>query len=96
MITGTNGCLSVPTMRIKTYPRPEDRSWWKPFEVGVVGMVRDDPLAHQIDHFGDVIRGDAAPIVSALDGLENLQITEAIVEAARTGRTVETARPDTK
>ena len=89
-ITGTNGCLSIPTMRIKTYPRPEDRSWWKPFEVGVVGMVRDDPLAHQIEHFGAVIRGEAKPIVSAEDGLNNLRITEAIAEAARTGRVVET------
>ena len=90
-ITGTNGCLSIPTMRLKTYPRPEDRSWWKPFEVGVVGMVRDDPLAHPIEHFGEVIRGEAKPIVSALDGLKNLRITEAIVEAAKSGKVVETA-----
>jgi predicted dehydrogenase len=89
-ITGTTGCLSIPTMRIKTYPRPEDRSWWKPFEVGVVGMVRDDPIKHQMEHFGAVVRGEAAPIVSALDGLKNLRITEAIVEAARTGSVVET------
>jgi predicted dehydrogenase len=91
VITGTNGSLSIPTMRLKTYPRPEDRSWWKPFEVGVVGMVRDDPLKHQIEHFGAVIRGEAEPIVSALDGLKNLQITEAIVEAGKTGRVVATA-----
>jgi predicted dehydrogenase len=90
VITGTNGCLSVPTMRIKTYPRPEDRSWWKPFEVGVVGMVRDDPIKHQMEHFGAVVRGEAQPIVSAEDGLKNLRITEAIVEAAKSGAVVET------
>jgi predicted dehydrogenase len=90
-ITGTNGCLSVPTMRIRTYPRPEDRSWWKPFESGVVGMIRDDPLKHQIEHFGAVIRAEAQPIVSAEDGLKNLKITEAIVEAAKSGKVVETA-----
>jgi len=90
-ITGTNGCLSVPTMRLKTYPRAEDRSWWKPFEVGVVGMIRDDPLKHQMEHFGAVARGEAQPIVSAEDGLKNLRITEAIVEAARTGTVVPTA-----
>jgi predicted dehydrogenase len=89
VITGTNGALSVPTMRLKTYPRPEDRSWWKEFEVGVVGMVRDDPLKHQIEHFGAVVRGEAEPLVSARDGLLNLRITEAIVEAAKTGRVVE-------
>ena len=89
VITGTNGALSVPTMRLKTYPRPEDRSWWKAFEVGVVGMVRDDPLKHQMAHFGQVVRGEAEPLVSAQDGLQNLRVTEAIAEAARTGHTIE-------
>ena len=91
VISGTNGSLSVPTMRLKTYPRPEDRSWWKPFEVGTVGMVRDDPLKHQIEHFGAVVRGEAEPLVSARDGLLNLRVTEAIADAARTGRVVRLA-----
>jgi predicted dehydrogenase len=89
VITGTNGTLSVPTMRLKTYPRPEDRSWWKPFETGIVGLVRDDPLKRQIEHFGAVVRGEVQPLVSVRDGLNNLRVTEAIVEAAHTGRTVE-------
>ena len=89
VITGTNGSLSVPTMRLKTYPRVEDRSWWKEFEVAVVGMVRDDPLMHQIEHFGAVVRGEVAPLVTAIDGLNNLRVTEAITEAAKTGRAVE-------
>ncbi|OGB43726.1 MAG: oxidoreductase, partial [Burkholderiales bacterium RIFOXYC2_FULL_59_8] len=88
VITGTNGSLSVPTMRLKTYPRPEDRSWWKAFEVGVVGMVRDDPLKHQLEHFGAVIRGEAEPLVSAFDGLQNLRVTEAIADAAKSGQTI--------
>jgi predicted dehydrogenase len=88
VITGTNGSLSVPTMRIKTYSRAEDRSWWKSFEVGVVGMVRDDPLTNQMEHFGAVIRGDAEPLVSARDGLQNLRVTEAIANAAKTGQTI--------
>ena len=89
VIAGTNGSLSIPTMRLKTYPRPEDRSWWKPFEVGTVGTVRDDPLKHQIEHFGAVVRGEAEPIVSARDGLANLRVTEAIVAAAKAGGTIE-------
>lgn len=89
VVTGTNGSLSIPTMRMKTYPRAEDRSWWKPFEVGVVGLVRDDPIRHQMEHFGAVVRGEAPPLVSARDGLANLRVTEAIVEAARAGSTVE-------
>ncbi|MDW3686005.1 Gfo/Idh/MocA family oxidoreductase [Cupriavidus sp. CV2] len=93
VISGTNGSVSIPTMRLKTYPRPEDRSWWKEFEVGVVGMVRDDPLKHQIEHFGAVIRGEAQPLVRARDGLLNLRITEAIAQAARTGQVVHLSNP---
>ena len=89
VIAGTNGSLSVPTMRLKTYPRPEDRSWWKPFEVGVIGLVRDDPLKRQIEHFGAVIRGEAEPLVSARDGLANLRVTEAIATAAKAGSSIE-------
>lgn len=94
VIAGTNGSLSIPTMRLKTYPRPEDRSWWKAFDEGVVGMVRDDPLKHQLEHFGAVIRGEAQPLVSARDGLLNLRITEAIAEAAKTGQVVHLATAD--
>jgi len=89
VLTGTLGSLSVPTMRLKTYPRAEDASWWKPFEVGTVGMVRDDPLKHQIEHFSQLIRGKVQPLVSARDGLQNLRVTEAIADAARSGRVVE-------
>ena len=90
VIAGTFGSLSVPTMRLKTYNKAEDRSWWKPFEVSVAEMTSDDPLAHQIEHFGRVVRGEVEPIVSARDGLQNLRITEAIAEAARTGKIVHT------
>ena len=89
VITGTNGTLSVPTMRLKTYPRTEDRSWWKAFNASVVSMVRDDPLKHQIEHFGAVIRGETQPLVSAYDGLQNLRVTEAIFEATKTGQVIE-------
>ena len=88
VITGTDGSLSIPTMRIKTYPRKEDRSWWKPFEIGVVGLVRADPIKHQMEHFGAVVRGEVQPLVSARDGLKNLRVTEAIAEAARSGKVI--------
>jgi predicted dehydrogenase len=89
VIAGTNGSLSVPTMRLKTYPSAQDRSWWKPFEVGVVGMIRQDPLVHQMEHFGAVVRGEVEPLVSVQDGLANLRVTEAIAEAAKSGRVIE-------
>jgi predicted dehydrogenase len=89
VISGTRGSLSVPTMRLKTYARDEDRSWMKPFDIGSVDMLREDPLARQIDHLCDVVQGKAEPLVTARDGLSNLRVTEAIAQAAHTGLLVE-------
>ena len=91
VIAGTNGSLSVPSMRLKNYPRPEERSWWKPFDTTVVATEREDPLKLQLEHFGAVIRGQAEPLVSARDGLANLRVTEAIIAAAKSRRIVELA-----
>jgi predicted dehydrogenase len=90
VISGTFGSLSVPTMRVTSYANNEHRSWWKPFDKSIVAMVRDDPIKLQMEHFGCVVRGDAAPLVTAQDGLNNLMITEAIVRAAKTGCSVST------
>ncbi|HUH92825.1 MAG TPA: Gfo/Idh/MocA family oxidoreductase [Casimicrobiaceae bacterium] len=88
VVVGTYGSLAVPTMRLRTYPRKEDRSWWKPFRTEVVPVRREDPLARQLAHFCAVIRGEATPRVTARDGLANLRVTEAIAAAARTGATI--------
>lgn len=91
VIAGTFGSLAIPSMRLKTYDKAEDRSWWKPFRTSVAELARADPLAIQLEHFGALVRGETQPVVSARDGLENLRITEAIVAAARSGGTVNIA-----
>jgi predicted dehydrogenase len=85
-IAGTVGSLSVPTMRLKMFGGSS--SWWEPFEESTVALERSDPLANQVDHFGAVIRGEAEPICSGRDGLKTLQVVDAVLEAARTGRPV--------
>lgn len=90
VLAGTQGSLSIPTMRLKYYAKREDRSWWKPFETAVAQLQEADPLARQLAHFCQVIRGEAEPLVSVRDGLRNLQIVDAISEAARTGQIVST------
>ncbi|CAM3749073.1 1,5-anhydro-D-fructose reductase [Pseudomonas reidholzensis] len=89
VISGKNGTLSVPTLRLKSYPDASQRSWWKPFRTATAEVVRQDPLALQLVHFCNLIQGKEAPRVTVRDGLLNLIITEAIAEAARTGRIVE-------
>ena len=90
VLAGTQGSLSIPTMRLKYYGKREDRSWWKPFETAVASLDEADPLERQLAHFCQVIRGEAEPLVSVRDGLRNLQIVDAISEAARTGQIVST------
>ena len=90
LIAGTFGSLSIPTMRIARYPGASERSWHKPLERSVAALEPADPLERQIAHFAAVIRGDAAPLVSVRDGLQNLRVVEAIVEAAKTGCVVAT------
>lgn len=89
-IIGSRGSLAVPTMRLKYYTQDDDRSWYKPFACQTLELVRKDPLAEQIEHFGAVIRGEAEPLVTARDGLQNLRVTEAVVEAARSGGVIAT------
>ena len=77
-------------MRLKYYTQDGERSWYKPFSCQTLELVRKDPLAEQIEHFGAVIRGETEPLVTARDGLQNLRVTEAVVEAARSGGVVAT------
>lgn len=87
-LAGTMGSLAVPTMRMKTYAREADRSWWKPFEVGGEDVRRGDPIDFQLAHFAAVVRGEAEPLVTVRDGVQNLRVTEAIIQAAATGKVV--------
>lgn len=90
VIAGTRGYLSVPTFRLKYYGEGVEPSWWEPFAEEDLEVARLEPLACQLEHFVQVIRGQVEPLVSASDGLRNLQITEAIARSAVDGRTVET------
>jgi len=89
-VAGTMGSLSIPTMRLIRYASAADRSWHKPLQQEKIPLDKVDPLVRQMEHFADVICGRAQPFVSARDGLENLRVVDAIVEAARTGRVVST------
>ena len=89
VVIGTDGSLAVPTMRVHRYATKEGRSWFEPFETATIPLERADPLARQIEHFAAVIRGDEKPLVTGRDGLQNLRVVDAIVEASRSGGTVD-------
>ena len=89
LISGTRGSLSIPTMHLKYYRDGVDPSWWTPFDEEVLQFDRKDPLDLQIQHFVDVIRGDAEPLVTVRDGYRNLLVTEAIRRSALTKSVVD-------
>jgi predicted dehydrogenase len=78
-------------MRLRYYAKEGERSWFRPFHTRIEPVEREDPLARQIAHFADVIRGDAEPLVTCRDGLRNLRVTDAIAEAARTRQRIDIA-----
>ena len=85
VVAGTHGSLAIPTMRLKTYSNSVERSWSKPFQSETVKVQRADPLERQLSNFCAVIRGEANPVVSARDGLQNLRVIDAIKQAAHSG-----------
>jgi predicted dehydrogenase len=91
LVAGTFGSLAIPTMRLERYGSAADQSWHKSLDKSVIALEVVDPLERQIAHFADVIRGKAEPLVNARDGLQNLRVVDAIVEAAKSGRVVSTA-----
>lgn len=93
VLAGTHGSLGVPTMRLRTYAG--ERSWCQPFHTEMVPVARADPLARQLDHFCDVIRGAAQPLVTGRDALQTLRVTLAIREAAATRQIIAVPRDQT-
>lgn len=88
---GTNGSIDFPSMRARYYPRDGEPSWWRPFETLEVPIERASPLARQLDHFVDVVRGRAAPRVSARDGYLNMLVVHAIMRSIAARSVVDVA-----
>ena len=86
LVSGTKGSLSVPSMRLKFYNSRQESSWLLPFQEEKISYVKSDPLENQLNHFLELIRGIVEPKVTALDGLRNLQVVEAIYNSGRTGK----------
>jgi predicted dehydrogenase len=89
VVAGRTGSLHIPSLRLRTFAG--ERSWRIALDERVLAPERADPLERQLAHFCAVVRGQAKPLVTSRDALQNLRVVEAIVEAARTGGTVRLA-----
>jgi len=85
-LTGTNGSLSLPDLSFWHYRG--ERHWHQPLVRTQSAAHKIDPYTRQLLHFAAVIRGEEAPLCTALDGLRTLQVTQALLQAAATGQSV--------
>ncbi|QDO83429.1 Gfo/Idh/MocA family oxidoreductase [Shewanella psychropiezotolerans] len=79
--SGTNGSLDYPNMKFNFFADKEKASWWNGFVKQEKHIDFVDPLEKQLDHFIDVIKRNAKPIVSAENGLMNMYVIEAISQS---------------
>ncbi|MEL7130844.1 MAG: Gfo/Idh/MocA family oxidoreductase [Pseudomonadota bacterium] len=87
LIGGTHGSLAIPNLTVWSQENGPD--WWAPIHQARVPLPLSDPLKAQIEHFAQVIQGQASPLVSGADGLRAVRVIEAIKAAALSGRMVE-------
>ncbi|RUM06523.1 Gfo/Idh/MocA family protein [Rhizobium chutanense] len=85
-IGGTKGSLGIPDLTLWTSTSKPD--WLEPLAEERVPYAAADPLCVQLRHFCDVIRGDAAPLVSGREGLATLRVVEAIKRSAGSGQMI--------
>ena len=86
LVGGTQASLSVPNLSLWRHKGSPD--WLNPIEAERISVDVKDPLVAQIQQFAAVIRGDEEPLVSGEDGLQTLQVVEAIKRSIDTGETV--------
>ena len=81
---GTEASLDFPNLVHWTHDCTQG-DWTRPMSGTQIECERIDPFERQIEHFLDVISGDAEPICDVNDAIESLRATLAILEAADAG-----------
>jgi predicted dehydrogenase len=82
----SEGSLAVPTLRTRTCDAGVAASgWWTPVREETQALDAVNPLQAQLDHFCDLIAGNAAPIITVADALQSV---EAVRRSMATGQSV--------
>ncbi|WP_194409588.1 Gfo/Idh/MocA family protein [Microbacterium cremeum] len=91
-IVGTRAALSVPNLAKYAYEQGVPADWHSPLSRTYLPVSPRGSFQAQLDHFADVARGLADPLVSAQDAAHTLALVEASALAARTRRSVDVAQ----
>ncbi|MDH3713990.1 MAG: Gfo/Idh/MocA family oxidoreductase [Gammaproteobacteria bacterium] len=86
LFSGTQGSLTVPGMKL--WQHPGEPSWFEPLQTTDHSVPAVDPLVAQLQHFADVIRGAAQPVITGNDAVRTLAATLAITDSARSGEAI--------
>lgn len=86
LLTGTEGGLSLP--RLEYWHYAGAKGWDQPLLRETLTASQEDPLAIQLRHFCHVIRGEATPLITGIDGARSLAAAIALHKAANTGLSV--------
>ena len=84
-VTGTAGSLAVPQME---WWQHQGDGWMTGMGAARFPVPDGDPLTRQMTHFCDVIAG-ATPVLDGAGGMQTLAAALAVIEAARTGASVQ-------
>ncbi|MFJ6651850.1 Gfo/Idh/MocA family protein [Microbacterium sp. NPDC091313] len=87
-LTGTEGALSIPDLAHFTYATGVPPHWHSPLSRSFLPVSPRNSFAAQLDHFVDVARALADPLVTAADAARTLALVEAAARSAREGRAV--------
>jgi len=78
-ISGSKGTIGFPSGRL--YRADDEPSWHRTMALHKTAFCQEDPFCLQLDHFMDVVVGKVKPLVSAYEGMRNLQLLEGACEA---------------
>ncbi|KQQ94674.1 hypothetical protein ASF62_11470 [Leifsonia sp. Leaf325] len=88
-IVGTRAALSVPNLALYTYQQAVPADWHSPLSRSYLPVEHRSSFRAQLDHFVEVVRGTAEPLVSADDASRTLALVEAAARAATERTTVD-------
>ncbi len=91
-LVGTRGALSVPNLAKYSYDPSVSGDWHSPLSRTYLPVAPRGSFQAQLDHFIEVARGKAEPLVSVEDASRTLALLEAAALAANSGKTVDVAQ----
>ena len=85
---GSEGSLEFPKMSLWQYSNPKEAAWHFPMIKTQEIVGPGHPLIRQVEHFGNVIKGEEQPRSSAKDAANTLSATLSVIEASQSGKTI--------